>query len=774
MRTLVALTALALIAAPLAAQSNAERILNDRYTRSHDYDLIHQDIEVRDFDWDSLTFRGRVATTLVSLRPGLDSVILDAGKLLTITGVTGARGSFGRSGDTLVIRLERPAGFGDTVRFAVSYDARIDNGHGLTFIQGRGRPHRPDQIWSQGEDMDNHFWFPTYDFPNDKATWTLAATVPAKDFAVSNGRLVSNVAAGTIRTVKWSEDRPASTYLVSLVVAPLARVHDSWHGIPVDYYVYHEDSALARPLFRVTPDMIDTYSRLTGVPYPWQKYAQTTVADFFGGMENVSATTLVDWLPDARAYADRPWYQYILIPHELAHQWFGDLVTTENWANSWLNEGFAEFMPGQYWGTKLGTHAEQDYYADEYRQFMNIDRRRRMPLASDKSDNIYPKGALVLEMLRDYLGPQRFWASLHRYLTRNAYDNAVTDDLRQAVLDATGENLDWFFDEWIYQAGYPEFTVTWAYDSAARRLTLVARQTQADSARTDSATKVTYTTPAVFRMPVTVRVGTAGGAVSATDWIDAREDTIVVNGVDSAPAYVIFDDGNHILKKLTFDEPTAMLAAQLAHDQDLWDRQWAIRQLAGRTADSAAAAALSAAATGADYPFTRALAATALDSFPAGWALSALTRAAKDTSAQVRDAAVSAIGLVKDGGDAAIAVIRDAWLHDPSYEVRAGAVLALAHLVPAERDATIRMALGTPSYQDAIATAGLRALFLGPVDSATVATVEAKMGDLQNATFALAALASRGDANAKAALERHADDPRPWVRDWVKQAARRN
>src|SRR3989454_2340052 len=112
-------------------------------------------------------------------------------------------------------------------------------------------------------------------------------------------------------------------------------------------------------LFDVTPDMIEVYSRLTGVRYPWAKYAQTTVADFFGGMENVSATTLIDWLPDERAYLDRPWYQWILIPHELAHQWFGDYVTLENWANMWLNEGFAEFLPRQYWRWEAGGHPHE-------------------------------------------------------------------------------------------------------------------------------------------------------------------------------------------------------------------------------------------------------------------------------------------------------------------------------------------------------------------------------------------------------------------------------
>jgi aminopeptidase N len=198
-------------------------------------------------------------------------------------------------------------------------------------------------------------------------------------------------------------------------------------------------------------------------------------------MENVSATTLVDWLPDERAYLDRPWYQWILIPHELAHQWFGDYVTTENWANMWLNEGFAEFMPGQYWGAKLGPHAADDYYLDEYRQYLEIDARRRMPLAALGSNNIYPKGALVLRMLRAYLGVERFWAALHLYLTRHALGNATSDDLRQAVLDATGENLEGFWSEWIYGAGHPDFSVTAAYDTVARTLTLSVKQTQRDS-----------------------------------------------------------------------------------------------------------------------------------------------------------------------------------------------------------------------------------------------------------------------------------------------------
>ncbi len=773
LRSAVMLLLLAATASPVAAQSNAERMANDRYTRSHDYDLLHQSIRLGRFDWDSTAFDGEVVTTLAALRPGLDSVVLDAGHLLDVRSVTGAGGrlAFSRHGDTLAVRLARPAAYHDTVRFTITYRGIIENGRGLTFKKAEaGHEHYPQQIWSQGEADDNHRWFPTFDFPNDKMTWDLTATVPAMYTVVSNGALVQDTRTGGQRTMKWSQTRPSASYLVSIVIAPLAHLRDTWHRIPVDYYVYHEDSALARPLFRVTPDMIDTYSRLTGVAYPWAKYAQTTVADFFGGMENVSATTLVDWLPDARAYQDRPWYQYILIPHELAHQWFGDLVTTENWANMWLNEGFAEFMPGQYWGAKLGRQAEDDYYVDEYRQFMNIDARRRMPVASLGSNNIYPRGALILEMLKKHLGPQPFWAGINRYLDRHAYDNATTDDLRQAMLDAAGENLDWFWDQWVYQAGYPEFTVTQAYDAGARRLTLTVRQTQSDTATADS-TGLRFTTPAVFRMPVTLRVGTTAGDVLKRAEITQREQTVVVDGVSSPPTMVVFDDGNTILKKLTFDQPTAQLATQLGRDPDLWNRTWVIQQLAARITDTAAAAALAAAAAHADYSQTRSEAAEALERFPASAALPALTAAYADSSARVRRAAILALGRLQNGGEAAVALARRAWDRDGSYEVRAAALGALARLDSTTRAATIRAGLATDSYRSAVRNAAFGALVQFP-DALPPTELEPLIGREQFALFALGAMAAKGNDAAMGALVGHLNDARGWVRGWTVDAIR--
>ncbi len=761
-------------ALPLAAQSNLERVVNGSYTPSHDFDLIHQRIEVSGFDWDSSAFDGAVGTTVLSLRPGLDAVVLDMDRQLEVRAVTGSRGAalrFERPGDSLVVRLSRPEALGDTVRFTVTYRGRIRQGRGLYFFkQEPGRPHRPQQVYSGGGTDGNPRWIPTYGPPHDKATWDLIATVPARFTVVSNGRLVSDrPVRGGLRTAHWSQERPASTYLISLVVAPLVKVSDRWRDVPVDYYVYPEDSALARPLFGVTPAMMETFSRLTGVAYPWNKYAQTTVADFIGGMENVSATTLVDWLPDRRAYLDRPWYQHVLVPHELAHQWFGNHVTAENWANYWLNEGFAQFMPGQYWAAKLGPAAEDDYYFEEYQQYLARDAQRRVPLATYNSNNVYPKGALVLRMLRQQLGERPFWAAIKRYLTRHGGGTATSDDLRQAVVAATGQSLSWFWSQWIYQAGHPEFAVAAVWDSAGGAVTLTVRQTQRDTLPPDS-TGFRYTVPEVFRAPVDVRVGMAAGDVVRRVMIDRRQQTVRIDGLRGRPDMVVFDDENAVVKRLAFEQPTAWLAALLGRHPDLWNRSWAIGELARRRTDSLAGSALAAAARGADYPLTRAQAATALAGFPAAVAGPALEAALRDSSARVREAAVAALAGV--GGRGASELAASVWRKDPSYEVRAAALAAFAHLDPAGSRDAVRAGLETPSYRDVIQNAAILAALRRP-DSGLVAGLERIAGSQELPTVALGAIAARGDSGARAALARLLADDRPWVREWAREAAAR-
>ncbi|MEP7326204.1 MAG: M1 family aminopeptidase, partial [Gemmatimonadota bacterium] len=452
---------------------------------------------------------------------------------------------------------------------------------------------------------------------------------------------------------------------------------------------------------------------------------------------------------------------------ELAHQWFGDLVTTENWANMWLNEGFAEFMPGQYWQVKLGRHAEDDYYADEYQQFMQIDARRRMPLASLGSNNIYPKGALVLRMLQRYLGDQRFWASIKRYLEQHAYENATTDDLRQAVLDATGENLDWFWNEWMYQAGYPEFMVKAEYDAAGHSLSLNVTQVQVDTNQADTSNAgLRFATPQVFRMPMTIRVGTASGEVTRTVMIDEQDQTIRIDSVPAEPTMVIFDDGNRVLKKLTFEQPTRWLAAQLQQDPDLWNRQWIIDQLAKRTTDDQAAQALATAATKADYFLTRAQAVAGLAGFTTQ-ALPVFQAAARDTSAAVRTAAITALGEV--GGPEAMGLVTDQFHRDPSYEVRAAAVGAMAKAEPARRQAVLIEALATESYRDAIRNAAY-GLIAQTADTMFLDSVNARVPNDENGVFVLAALGRKGSTRALDLLAAYLNDERRYLRQWALDA----
>ena len=773
LRRLAVALAAALAPTESFAQSNLERVVNGEFTPSHDFDLLHQRIEVKNFDWDSTSFDGWVTTSVASLRPGLETVVLDMERRMDVRSVTAAGRAlaYDRPGDSLVVRLARPTKLGDTLRFTVSYHARIMQGRGLYFFQAEpGRAHRPQQVYSGGGTDGNPRWLPTLAAPHDKATWELIATVPAPLTVVSNGRLVSNrtVARG-LRTTHWSQEKPASTYLISLVAAPLVRIQDHWRDIPLQYYVYPEDSTLARPLFGMTPDVMETYTRLTGVSYPWNKYAQVTAADFIGGMENVGATTLVDWLPDPRAYRDRPWYRVTLIPHELAHQWFGNLVTAENWANYWLHEGLAQFMPGQYWGVKQGRHAEEDFYLGEYRQYLDRDAQRRTPLATYNSSVVYSKGALVMLMLKQHLGPQRFWRAINRYLTRHAYGSATTDDMRQAVLDATGESLPWFWSQWMYQAGHPEFQVAAAYDSSARALTLTVRQIQRDTTHADVG-GTRFTTPAVFRAPLTVRVGTSKGDVVARAVIDAREQTIRIENVPEPPAMVVFDDENAVLKTLTFHQPTPWLANLLHRHPNLWNRSWAIGQLASRKGDTLAGAALAHTVASADYDLTRAEAAAALGRFPADQGLPALEAAVADTSARVRMVAVEALGRIGDPGG--VDAVRRAWAEDASDQVRAAALTALVRLVPDASRETIAAGLRTKSYREAIQNAAIAAALQHP-DSGLVVTLEAVAGDQPLPSLALAALATRGDDAARAALDRLLRDSRGWVREWAAEATGR-
>ncbi|HWD37634.1 MAG TPA: M1 family metallopeptidase [Fimbriimonas sp.] len=270
--------------------------------------------------------------------------------------VNGTDATFDLSDDRLTVNLPTAAKTGQTLDIRAIYTGTP--ARGFYFVPDfRAFPAKTGMVYTQGEGEDNHFWLPTYDYPDDKATTECYVTVPKDWTAISNGKQLDTTEAGGNKVIHWKMPLPYSTYLISLVAGPYSKVSDQWHGIPVDFYVPPGLEREGKASFGATPKMIDLYSKLTGVDYPWPKFAQETVGDFmFGGMENVSAVTqTIRTLhpPSTKPVRDSTY----LNAHELAHQWFGDLITCKTWEHTWLNEGFATTLPMFYTRATRGQDA---------------------------------------------------------------------------------------------------------------------------------------------------------------------------------------------------------------------------------------------------------------------------------------------------------------------------------------------------------------------------------------------------------------------------------
>ena len=292
------------------------------------------------------------------------------------------------------------------------------------------------------------------------------------------------------------------------------------------------------------------------------------------------------------------------------------------------------------------------------------------------------------------------------------------------------------------------------------------RQTQVDTFTVDSSGRL-FRVPLAFRMPVTIRVRFPGGERLQQTDIQAREQVVTIDSIAADPTMVVFDDGNRILKSLVFDQPVAWLAEELRRDDNLWDRRWAIAELARHPGDPVAVAALVEAATRADYYLTRVEAVEALGDLPASTAMAALSAAARDTSAAVRTAAVAA--MARSGGAAAAAVARDLFQHDSSYAVRAAALQTLVQADPAHAHDLLARALATASYRDVIAGAALQGI-LQTNDTTLVDRVDAAIAQQEFPAHVLAALGARGNAHALDLITGHLNDRRAGVRRWTVNA----
>jgi aminopeptidase N len=431
---------------------------------------------------------------------------------------------------------------------------------------------RLPEIWTQGEGEDNHYWLPTYDYPNDKATTDMYVTVNADQKALSNGHLVSKDKNkdGTV-TWHWQEDHPFSTYLIMLGIGDYEVVKDKWRGKDVDYWVYPGWGKEANRIFGLTPKMIEFYSTKTGFPYAWEKYDQIAIEDFmYGGMENVSATTLNDYvLYDKRSGID--FNSEGLIAHELAHQWFGDLVTCRSWIEMWLNESFATYFEAMFRQFNDGQDEfEEEMQGDQNAAISAEESLGKKPIvaANNYTANQYPRGAAVLNMLRHLLGDTGWWASIHHYLDIHQFQPVVTHDLKMAIEEATGQNLQWYFDEWLYKDGHPVFDVSYSYDNPAKVVRMTVVQTQPRDSMTGT-----------FKMPVDIELTMPDGStrLQTVRLEDSAQHITIVS--PQKPVMVIFDKGNSILKELHFHKDVSEWTYQLAHAKPAIERSQAALNL---------------------------------------------------------------------------------------------------------------------------------------------------------------------------------------------------
>lgn len=699
---------LAVLSYTLVLLGGAARVNADEpYARSRDYDLQHSRVALR-FDVDQKKVIGDVTHTLYLLRNDLDKVSFDSvGLHIETVKLNKNDATFETTDKNLIVNLPKPGKIGEKLEIEIKYEGKPSKG--LYFIlPDKDYPNRPKQIWTQGESEDTRYYLPTYDYPNDRLTTETILTVPAEWLTVANGKLISTTDAGEgMKTWTWRESEPSSTYLFTVVAGEFREVKDSWRGIPVDYYAPKDRADRLTVNYERTPAMIEYFSKRLGVEYPWEKYAQSMVDDFVaGGMENSSATTnTAASLRNAKLVPEFPTDEDALISHELGHQWFGDLVTTKDWGNIWLNEGFATFMETMWMEAHYGKD-RADYerwktmraWFQRHRLYARPIVRRDFEDSGEFDENVYDKGGLVLYMLRHQLGDDAFYAGLKHYLEVDRGKNVVTADLTKAIEEATHTNVDRFFDQWVYGAGAPKFEISYTYDAEKKQVALAVKQTQKVEGRVG-----------LFRVPVDVEITNAGGPKLYPIVVSKATETFTFPS-ETAPQMVIFDKGTQVLKSVEFKKEKKEWLYQLKNAGELADRADAAVALGKLKEDEEATGALGAALRGDKTIGVRIVAAESLGELgsPAA-ARQLLNGLPSATEPELRSAVVQALGSFKDNGEVS-AKLEMIAKDDGSYRARAGALEAIGRLKSAKAYETLVTAVNGESPDGFLRNAALHGL----------------------------------------------------------------
>jgi aminopeptidase N len=666
------------------------------------------------FDFAKRGVRGSASLVLRRVDPDASVVELDA-VAFTITSVTveGKDAKYTYDGRRLVVDVPPALEHGTLI---VSYAATPRKG--LYFLEPDEHvPTRPRQAWTQFQEEDARHVFPCHDKPHVKMTTEVRINVPAGFSVLSNGELAGkeNGQDGS-ETFHWRMNDPHPSYLVTIVAGEFAVFGDRVtlpaaagstvrREVPLTYLVPKGREEDGRRTFARTPDMVTYFSELTGVPYPWNKYAQVVVSDFiFGGMENTTATTMYEHiLLDARAAIDTS--SDDLIAHELAHQWFGDYVTCRDWSEGWLNEGFATFME-QVWREKLLGRDEYDYAVrgDLSSYLSEAHGRYRRPIVCQDYDapldlfdrHLYEKGGIVLHVLRTELGDALFWKGISIYLTRHGRGLVETRDLLRALEEVSGRSLGRRFEEMVMRPGHPEIDVEVSWENGV--LTCALKQTQSTS---DGV-------PSAFEVPLVLSIGGA-------DKVERREKVRLTARADSfaipcpeRPRWVVVDPELRILGDVTVKAPPDMLRLQLVEAKSARGR-WLAAQALAKSDDPVTITALGARLVDeAEFWGVRAECADALGQIRARECFETLSASTSTAHPKVRRAVVAALGRFRT--TASVDALKPRALRDESYIVEAEAARALGKTRQSSAYDVLLDVMDRPSWHDVIAAGAIDGL----------------------------------------------------------------
>ncbi len=539
--------------------------------REHNVDFTRMKLDVK-FDTRAGKVLGRVKYDFRPIQFVVDTLFLNAEDMeIKRVLLDGKETPFTTDSTGVTIRFLQAMDWNKSYALEINYEATPRKG--LYFIGwnvdaknvDRDRYFTRQQIWTQGQGIDNRHWIPCYDDVNDKVITETTITFDTAYTVISNG-VLKEKKKNTDGTATWryAMSKPMVPYLIMIAIDKYAyKDYKSKNGMVSRQYYYSDRPETVEPSYRYSAEMMDWLPKETGVAYPWETYCNVPVQDFmYGAMENTTATIYGDFLlNDARMALERPYVG--TNAHELTHQWFGDYITEYSAQHHWLHESFATYYSKQFLHSVFGEDFYQWSKRGEANQAINADRGDRYPVAHSKGGSArhYPKGSFVIDMIRYVVGDSVYKRCITNYLKKHAYANVSNHDFQMAFMETAGVNLDWFFNQWVYRAGIPNYEVR--YERQTDWVAFYVNQTH----HTDSLT-------GYFKMPLVFEVHFKDGSSSSKKvWLSRASDTVYVTApVGKQVDYALFDPAGNVLKTVDFKKTYEELTAQAERANKMIDR----------------------------------------------------------------------------------------------------------------------------------------------------------------------------------------------------------